>query len=76
MSDEDDESYEFELEFTDVDIEHNVPPDLADTLEFEQGEVNIVHRDGSGNSTDQALTPSEKIEQLRCDDKNDGERYE
>lgn len=76
MSDEDETSHEYELEFTDVDIEHNIPPDLADTLEFEQGEVNITHKDSSGNSSDQALTPSEKIEQLRRDHKNDGERDE
>lgn len=68
---------EFEVDISEyVEVEHNVPPELADTLEFEDSDASINHQDSSGNSSDQTLTPSEKIEQVRSEHRDDQKEHE
>lgn len=55
-----DDSKDFTQE---ISVTHNIPPELADTLNFPEGEVKVKQDD---DETDlDSMTPSEKLEWAR-----------
>jgi hypothetical protein len=73
------QQFNFQVDVTEqIDIQHNIPPELADQIEFENGNVSIQNEDSSTSSDTHArgLTPSEKIEQAREKYSDEGQEDE